>query len=102
MNTISWEELVALEPALQQLLDDIRRVKDDKRRPSFCTNHWWYGRPTWLDEDEDDGFRGRLIDLVGYVAMRPDEPRLRTSDAYMIAYDTLYDALPGCRNCGCP
>jgi hypothetical protein len=30
------------------------------------------------------------------------DPRLRTSEAYDVAYETIYNALPDCRNCGCP
>jgi hypothetical protein len=45
---------------------------------------------------------GRLpvprIELVGWHATNPE---LQSDKAYDTAYQTIYAALPNCRNCGC-
>lgn len=86
-----WEQLVRLEPKLAELLKRIRKVKPDPAKNYFCANLVWYGV---------GGFKCEMLHLVG--DFRPDEhPILSTRDAYDIAYDTLYAALPDCFNCAC-
>ncbi len=41
-----------------------------------------------------------MTQLVGWGSNHPD-PALRTSAAYDVAYQTLYDLLPDCQDCGC-
>jgi hypothetical protein len=85
----TWAELVRLEPRLLALQRDIRAV--DGSDPHFCANKVWY-RP--------GGFKDRLCQLVGWYAER-DDPVLRSSEAYDVAYDHLYRQLPPCRDCWC-
>jgi hypothetical protein len=84
-RVMTWAEIKRIEPHLDALFKEARAVKDDRRKPAFCGNRVWY-----------DLFKPRLLDLVGWDA--PDA-RIRTMRAYDVAYDKIYDALPGCRNC---
>jgi hypothetical protein len=90
----SWSEIIRAEPRLRRLYADVRAIKDDKSRPSFCANGAWYGycdtpRPT---------LKQRMFYLVGFHAAKPE---LRTMAAYDVAYNKLYSALPDCRDCLC-
>ncbi|MDP9471721.1 MAG: hypothetical protein M3Q71_13835 [Chloroflexota bacterium] len=89
----TWEDLVEREPRLADL-----RVAAERIRPtadaSFCANAVWYGYGGHL------GLKPRLIRLVGWGAQIHD-PVLRSSDAYDVAYQTLYHLLPDCRGCSC-
>ena len=84
---ITWEELIAIEPALQEMLTEISHIEDAS--PSFCANQ------TWFDQYDE-----RMGWLVGWYATKAN-PRLRTSDAYDLAFEKLYNALPDCRDCNC-
>ena len=86
---MTFAQLVRLEPRLKTLEADIRRVRDDRRKRAFCANHVWYG---------PDGFKGRLLQLVGWHAANE---RLRSPEVYDLAYEHLYNLLPDCRNCLC-
>ncbi len=86
---MTFTQLTKLEPRLANLLRDVRKVRDDRRRISFCANHVWYG---------SGGFKSRLIHLVGWSAV---DEQLRSPEAYDLAYKHLYNALPDCRNCFC-
>jgi hypothetical protein len=56
----------------------------------------WYGYP-----GHRPGLKARLTKLVGWEATRPGGVR-RSSAAYDVAYDTIYEALPDCRGrCAC-
>jgi hypothetical protein len=93
----SWQELVAIEPRLELLLKRAKQHKDDRRRRYFCANEVWYGYGPYYGL----GLKGVLVRLVGFNAGQR-HPRLITPEAYDVAYDTVYDALPYCRNCSCP
>jgi hypothetical protein len=86
----TWAELVKAEPKLGELLAEAQAVKDDGRTPSFCANRIWYA---------PGGFKDRLCRLVGWD--RKGHPVLGTMQAYDVAYETIYDALPDCRDCWC-
>ncbi|MDP9472344.1 MAG: hypothetical protein M3Q71_17025 [Chloroflexota bacterium] len=92
-SVLTWDDLVAREPRLADL-----RVAAERIRPtanaSFCANAAWYGYGGHL------GLKPRLVRLVGWGSNHPD-PALRTSAAYDVVYQTLYDLLPDCRGCGC-
>jgi hypothetical protein len=90
-QTLTFDGLVALEPRLANLLAEARRHRRSRAR-SVCANEIWY-RP--------GGLRQRLIGLVGWHSLAPRGSVLRTPAAYDLAYETLYDALPDCRECGC-
>lgn len=91
----TWADLVALEPRLAELLAEAHSVANDD--PYFC-------RDSCLDSGYQRGpsFRKRLRTLLNRNEERirdslPGHPR-----AFYVAYYTLYDALPTCRNRECP
>jgi hypothetical protein len=88
-----WEELVAVEPRLKDLLIEAQQAEHlFLSDPNFCANDYWYH---W-----DGGLRNRMKALVGFEAPTAP-PMLRTTQAYDVAYKTLYEALPPCRDCCC-
>lgn len=86
---LTWEDLVAREPHLADLLERVSGIRDTGETPSFCANHLWL-----------EVFRPELFDLVGWLASRKDGV-LRSSAAYDVAYKRIYNALPACRDCSC-
>jgi hypothetical protein len=91
---ITWEELVAHEPGLDDLLRDVRSVKD-RGGPYFCKHEAWaHG---WKNRA---AFRNRTYRLVGFGSRHRDS-FLATSQAYDVVLETILEALPPCRNCGC-
>jgi hypothetical protein len=92
---LTWATLVALEPQLAGLLAEAQAVRDCDTAPYFCANAAWFGY------DGHRGFKPRLRRLVGWD--RPDgHPALTSCEAYDLAYQTIYEALPPCRGyCGC-
>jgi hypothetical protein len=52
-------------------------------------NDWWY---RWLRSAPDGGFKARLVELVEWHA---EKPKLRTCEAYDLAYDII-----NCRTAG--
>ena len=83
---MTFEDMCTLEPLLALLRDDINRVSS-RGKKHFCANKAWVRR-----------FKPRLIRLVGWYAYKEE---LRTSEAYELAYRTLYSLLPNCRHCRC-
>jgi hypothetical protein len=59
--------------------------------PDFCANQVWYGFP-----NNRPGLKFHLANLA-----RQGHPILGTSEAYDVAYETIYQALPDCRG-QCP
>jgi hypothetical protein len=96
---ISFEEIAKLEPRLAALYAMAQAIKDDGRGDYFCANEHWYGYgPVSLGR----GLRAQVEKLVGWaVKKRGGNPRLATCRAYDIAYQTIYAALPDCRDCNC-
>ena len=88
---LTWARLARLEPQLAALLAEAQTV-DPGDNSHFCANRVWYRE-----------FKPRLLHLVGWgVKDRPDaHPALTTGEAYTLATETIYDALPGCRDCWC-
>lgn len=86
-----WLRLVRLEPRLLGLLDEARWV-DPGDDTHFCANAVWFGYHGWR------GLKPRLFGIVGWDA---ENPALCACRDYDIAYHTIYDALPSCRQCGC-
>jgi hypothetical protein len=86
----SFDDLVALEPLLADLLAEARSYSGGDA-PTFCASAVWYGRA---------GLLKRLLALVS-----PESGRgglLGTYMAFAVAYDTLSEALPPCRGvCAC-
>lgn len=90
---LTWEDLLSLEPRLAFLqVEAMAETNHDK--PDYCANAVWGGYQGHL------GLKPRLVRLVGWHAESQD-PALRSSAAYDIAYHQVYDALPGCRKCAC-
>ncbi len=69
-------------------------IQDDNSTDSFCANAAWYGYGRYA------GLKPMLTRLVGWEA-EVDRLEVRTSFAYSAAYQTIYNTLPGCRNCIC-
>jgi hypothetical protein len=91
---LTFAELAGMEPGLLDLLAEARSHHEDPD-PDFCANAYWYGYPGYRP-----GLKGRLIRLVGMFAEGGGV--LRSSEAYDIAYHTIYNALPDCRGrCAC-
>lgn len=59
----------------------------DGRAEHFCANNVWY-----------EHFKPRLFPLVGWECRNPE---IRTQEAWDLAYETIYEALPPCRDCLC-
>ena len=89
----TWQQLAQLEPRLEYLLKEAKAVKAPSGK-SFCANQVWYG------SNERSSFKVRLIKLVGWNAEKKD-PVLNSAEAYDLAYNTVYNALPPCRKCTC-
>lgn len=86
-----WALLTIAEPKLADLLAEIQALHTEPPTTPFCANDAWF---------QPDGFHRRLLTLVGWEADAAP-PVLRTEAAYDTAYNTLYAALPDCRECSC-
>lgn len=84
-----FQKLCELKPQLHDLYEEAKAVKDDPSKPAFCANAVWYGFGCW----DGRGLKARLGQLVD---------GLKDHLAEDLATDVIYDALPDCRNCGCP
>jgi len=82
-----FDALCEREPRLRALYEKARAIRDDGTAPAFCTNNLWVNE-----------LKPILLGLVGWEVR---DPELATSEAYDLAYETIYDALPDCRNCSC-
>jgi hypothetical protein len=92
----TFAKLVAQEPRLRTLLQRAQAVKDDRRKPAFCANAVWYGYGPYHGR----GLKEQLCWLVGW-GRKDGHPILATEEAYDVAYETIYLALPNCRECLC-
>jgi hypothetical protein len=91
---LTFQALANREPRLRDLLAEAT-AHHANREPVFCANAVWYGYPGF-----EPGFKSRLCRLVGHTAEQGGD--LRTSEAYDVAYETIYQALPDCRGrCRC-
>lgn len=86
-EVLTWEMICELEPGMEQLYQQAESIRDDERRPRFCANKIWYRH-----------FKPLVVWRVGRQA---SIPALKSSLAYDIACDKIYNALPNCRNCSC-
>ena len=82
---LTWKRLIKIEPHLLTLYDEAKAV--DGSAEHFCANAVWYER-----------FKPRLFSLVGWECSNPE---IRTQEAWDLAYETIYEALPPCRDCLC-
>ncbi len=88
MREIEFARLVLAEPRLLTLAEAAAAV--DSSDEHFCANDVWA-----------EHFKPELVKLVGWYA-EGTNPVLHTTAAYDTAYDICYEALPDCRDCGCP
>ena len=83
---MTWETLVVLEPKLQELLEQIKNIRETS---NFCSSEYWYNK----------GLKNKLCELVGWDIPATSPDSLRSGEAYVIAYSKLYNALPPCKGC---
>jgi len=88
LATLDWDALEKREPLLVTLAESSAAIVDTGG-PTFCANHVW-----------SHELKPQLLTLVGWEA-ETDEPVLRSTEAYDIAYRACYNLLPGCRGCWC-
>ena len=94
LDTVTWEEISAHEPALNDLLIEARSTKDDGQY--FC-KHEAYAS----GHKNHVSFKKRLNQLVGFSAKKHRGFFLATEQAWRVATNTILEALPLCRTCGC-
>lgn len=82
-----WAWIISQERRLAALARRIRCIRRP-RQGFFCANEHWYG---------EHGYRNQMCDWVGWGCRNPV---LRTSQAYDVAYEYLYQLLPNCRHEG--
>lgn len=123
--TADFDTLARAEPRLRHLETAIRAIHAEPGEP-FCANGVWKGGLKQLmlplvghlrgyppkparDPNEDTW---KPVDLTPYldgsrsaerapVGGNEWEEFLRTEEAYSIAYQHLFNLLPGCHRCGC-
>lgn len=78
---LTWDKLIEMEPKLNELYES---AKNEKQTPGYCANRVWF---TTL--------KPKLLALVGWDR-EEDHNQLCTDEAYDIAYETIYEALPCC------
>lgn len=82
---LTWEEIVAIEPALLQMYNEaVRRGQRGVQNENDCANVVWY---------RNGGMKDRFVTLVGWKAQKP---ALIDSLTYELAYQKIYGALPDC------
>ena len=77
---LTWEVLVELEPRLESLLNRVLAARPTRRRGANYEGIWGQ-------------FKDPLSDLVGYFLPSNRDPRLRSTEAYDVAYKKLHNAL---------
>jgi hypothetical protein len=115
-ETRKWEELLTWRPRLEDILFVATCLQ--RRKAGFCANGVWHAvfeplvehevgwnsrKPTCgvlhvysleqLENDEPEG--GHTDECRGHWA---EQEWLRTSDAYDLAFQTIYRALPNCQH----
>ncbi len=80
-HDLTWERLVAAEPRLASLLEEVRAARPDDGNEFDLEGVWGQ-------------FKDRIAGLVGWHR-RQGEPLLQTEAAYKTAYNTLLNALYG-------
>lgn len=91
---VAWEELVAHEPRLNDLLTEALALRRSAAA-QVCKNDFWYpGR-------EFPAFKTRVAQLVGWDSGHPADSLLASENAWDVAQDTILKALPDCHGCSC-
>ena len=84
-HNAEFARFLEIEPRLRGLLHEIACIVPGGE--CFCANLVWY-----------EQIKPRLAELVGWDATKKE---LRTSFAYDVATNRLYERMPECRNCNC-
>ncbi len=91
---MTFADAVKLDSRIGDLLKEAQAVKRIEGK-SFCANEIWYG---YNGRSREDGLRYKVQLLVGHA--RQDGPaELKTSKAYDVVYEMIYNALPDCKDC---
>jgi hypothetical protein len=101
----SFRRICAVEPRALMLYDEIKKI-GDSGGPYSCANELWYSGGDPHTKTRKRSFKERVEELVGWgreAGSKEDsiQAYLRSSTAYDIVYQTLYNALPDCRKCSC-
>ena len=78
LDALNWDTLVMLDPELNTVLREIQELKIDKKVSI---------RQSWKR------YREIMVNSVGFCAPEDAPSLLKTSKAYDIAYEKLYNAL---------
>lgn len=92
---MTFQQMIAIEPKLQKLLETVQRVIDDPAKPCFCRLSVWYCGYSMYD---GASLRTRLDQLVGYHA---GNRQLNKPGLYEICEATILAAMAPCRGCAC-
>lgn len=114
---LTFLQLCIHEPDLEVLLREAQALP--RVQADFCANDIWYarfrprleqlvgwdrGESSWTDEDQAKPKKSRIFSAEELAALPlpPVErhPILSSSEAYDVAYNTIYDALPACQHGG--
>ncbi len=118
---LTFDHLCELEPGLQDLHTIARMIKDDGNGKSFCSNFIWYRllKPRMYDlvgwgrrfakeraQRESEHFDKENPEMAKmFIKLDIPEPEgielLDGCEAYSLAYNTIYEQLPNCRDCWC-
>jgi hypothetical protein len=96
------QDLCKLEPLLYDLQAELGlKASEQVNSDTCCANAMWHGY-----DGTGVSLKKRLESLIGWHrAYKGDDPEtakiLRSSDAYMLAVNWLYEMLPGCKDCSC-
>ena len=95
----TFEDLAARDPRLAKLRETAEAAGGRHRRldGGFCANAVWYGYSRNGSPYGLGGIRTELVKLVGDHSRNAD-PLLHSSDAYDLAYQTLWELLPPCEH----
>jgi septation ring formation regulator EzrA len=92
MERLSFEDLVKIEPRLDDLLTQIKNEKPPTKWQE-CEIYRWYG----IGGDRS-GYKQKMVKLVGWFAEKHDTI-IKSQQAYDVAYRTLNNTLPSCDVC---
>ena len=97
VDRLTFEDLTAREPRLAELRDCTAMAGRRQRRTDggFCANAVWYGYSRYGSRFRAGSLRGAVIALVGRNSQHPDHA-IHTSQAYDVAYRTLWGILLPC------
>jgi len=90
MKKMTFEEMCKFDPAIKVLYETAKNT--DGSHKHFCANFVWYKK-----------LKPTLIHRVGFERLDylPKNKFMGTEHAYKIAYQSIYDALPPCKECMC-